>query len=352
MKTTTRRLACTVAALSLSAPLFAQVPSPATPSTPTAQTARRNTGWAAMSWLESWQGRQGPETTERIVKTFKVGPNGSLDLATVSGDVIVNEGGGDTITIDAIKRVRSRSADDAKQQMANTNVSMAQSGNRVEVKVNYSGRRGGSVDFTVTAPAGTTLNVRSVSGDVRVRNIKGEVRLESVSGDVSATGTPNVALIKTVSGDLEQAGVSTQDNLDVSTISGDLTVRNIKARAINAESVSGEIVLNDVTCDRATVKSVSGDVQYSGPLARNGRYELGSHSGDVRITLPGDIGFDLEASTFSGDVRSDLPVTTRAGESLMGGSGRRHGLRGRHGDGSVFLVLNTFSGDITIARKQ
>lgn len=345
MTTITRRLACTVAALALAAPAVAQAP------VPHVKHAARSAKWAALSWLESFQARQGPETTERITKTFKVGPSGSLDLGAISGDVIVNEGGGDTITVDAIKRVRSRSADEAKQQLANTNVTMSQNGSRVEVRVNYVGRNNhASVDFTVTAPAGTSVNVRSVSGDVTVTNIKGDVRVESVSGDVSATGTPNLASIRTVSGDLELSGVSGQDDLSVSTVSGDLNLRSVKAHSVSAESVSGGVTLTDVTCERATVKSVSGDVEYFGPLARNGRYELKSHSGDIRITLPADIGFELEAQTFSGNVRSDLPVTSRAGDTLTGRD-RRHGLRGTHGDGSSLLLLTTFSGDITVARK-
>lgn len=359
MNTIIRRLALSIAAAAIAGPVYAQ-------HSPTDDIARaahdlaratarmaRSSGWSARTWAESWQAKQGPETTERITKTFKVGANGSLDLAAISGDVTVNPVGGDTITVEAVKRVRSRSAEDAKQQMANTDVSMASSGTRVEVRVNYSGRNNrASVDFTVSAPVGTNLNVRSISGDVRVKDIHGEVRAESVSGNVSATGTPNLSLIKTVSGDLELSGVSGQDNLNVSTISGDLHVRSVKARSLTAESVSGSVILTDVACERASVKSVSGDVEYSGPLTRNGRYELKSHSGDIRMTLPGDVGFELEAQTFSGNVRSDLPVTTKPGEVLNAGHGARKGVHGTHGDGSVLLMLTTFSGDITVAAKK
>jgi DUF4097 and DUF4098 domain-containing protein YvlB len=347
MTTTTRRLACTLVALGLSAPLLAQPPLP----TAEARRAAKAATWSAMSWVESWQARQGPRSADRVVKSFKVGTTGSLDIAAISGDVIVNEGGGDTITVEAIKHVRSKSAEEARQQLANTNVLMSQTGSRVEVRVDYTGRNNhASVDFTVTAPAGTVVNARSISGDVRVTNIHGEVRVESISGDVVANGTPNLVQIKTVSGDLELSGVSGQDQLRVSTVSGDLTVRSVKARSISAESVSGEVSLVDVACDTASVKSMSGDVEYAGQLSKSGRYELKSHSGDVRIGVPANIGFELDARTFSGNVRSDMPVTTRAGESAMGGRERK-GLRGTYGDGSVFLLLTTFSGDIVVSKR-
>jgi len=363
MKSLINRFAVTVAALALAAPALAQSHQSAIDEL--ARAAERiahdaakiavhaSSGWSAKSWEASWlekQERKGPETTERITNTFKVGPNGSLDIAAISGDVIVSEGGTDTITVNALKRVRARTADEARQQMANTNVVMNQAGSRVEVRVSYTGRNNhASVDFEVVAPAGTAVNARSISGDVQVKNIKGDVRVESVSGSVSAVGTPNLSSIKTVSGDLELTGLAFNSDLTVSTISGDLRLRNIKARVVNAESVSGEMTLTDITCDRATVKSVSGSIEYHGPLAKGGRYEMKTHSGDIRLTMPTDAGFELEAQSFSGDLRSDLAVTTRSGASLMG-PGRHKGLRGTHGEGGAWLVLNTFSGDITVAK--
>jgi len=333
------RLTCTAAALALAAPLAAQ---PAHP--PRTHSA----AWYARTWVESFQARKGPEQTEKATKAFKVGAAGSLDVSSISGDVVVSEVAGDTMTVEAVKRVRGRSPEDVKEQFANTQLVMSQTGNRVEVKVSYVGQRNhASVDFTVTAPAGTTVNARSVSGDVRVTGIRGEVRADSVSGDVTAAGTPDLALAKSVSGDIDVSGVSGQDELTASSVSGNLTLRGIKARVVNADSVSGEIQLADVACERATVKSISGDVDYTGPIAKTGRYELKSHSGDVRLTLSADTGFDLEARSFSGNVRSDLSITTRPGETI----GKRRGLRGTHGDGGALLILNTFSGDITVARR-
>jgi DUF4097 and DUF4098 domain-containing protein YvlB len=359
MNTIIRRIAFTVAVITIAAPVLAQSHEDAGAAAARAaeqfsrSIARMAHAWAGRSWSESFQAKQGPETTEKITKTFKVGPSGSLDLGAISGDVIVNEGGGDTITVEATKRVRSRSAEEAKQQLANTNVSMNQSGNHVEVRVNYVGRNNhASVDFAVTAPAGTAVNARSISGDVHVKNIKGDVRVESISGSVSAVGTPNLSAIKTVSGDLELAGLSINSDVAISTISGDMKLRDIKAKVVNAESVSGSMTLTDITCDRATVKSVSGDIAYHGPLAKNGRYEMKTHSGDIRLTMPTDAGFELEAQSFSGDIRSDLPVTTKPTGGTTGVLNRRsNGLRGTHGDGGALLVLSTFSGDVTIAKK-
>ena len=314
--------------------------------------AARNSGWTARSWAEGQESRRGPEQTERIARTFKVGANGTLDLSNVAGDIVITEGGGDTISIEAIKRARSRNGADAKDQLARTNVSMVERGGRVEVTTNYTGNRNhASVDYTVTAPAGTAMNLKSVSGDIRITGIRGELRAESVSGDVTATGAAGASLVKSVSGDIDVSAVATQTELRAESVSGDVTVRSAKIRSLVAESVSGNLHLADIVTERVSAKSVSGDVHYSGMVARGGRYNLTSHSGDIELLVPQDAGFELDARTFSGNVRSDLPLT-------MGGPGREtvrtsrdRGLRGTYGDAGALLSLSSFSGNIVVSKK-
>jgi hypothetical protein len=316
--------------------------------------AARSTEWSAMSWKESWETKQGPETVDRISKSFKVGPSGALDIANVSGDIIVNEGGGDTITIDAVKKFRG-SASEAKDQFAKVEVTMVdRGGGRIEVKTVYDRNTKNHkawVDYTITAPVGSSIYGHAISGDIRVTNIKGEVRIDTVSGDVTAIGTPGATLVRTVSGDANVSGVSNANELRATTVSGDVTVTGAKVRSLDADSISGDVHLNDVACERATAKSVSGEISFGGPLARGGRYEFKSQSGDVRVTLAGSPGFELDASSFSGTVRSDLPVTLRPGESI-GGYGPGKKIRGTHGDGASQLVLSSFSGSIVIAAKK
>jgi DUF4097 and DUF4098 domain-containing protein YvlB len=293
---------------------------------------------------------QRPEVTEKTSKSFKVGPSGTLDISNVSGNVVVTEGGTDTIVIDALKKYRGADAD-AKAQFALATIEMAERAGRVEVKTIYTARNTKvSIDYTVTAPAGTSVFAHSISGDVKVTNIKGEVRADTVSGDVTAAGTPGATLVRTVSGDATASGIDHQNDLRISSISGDVTIRTARARSIDVDSTSGEVALSDIICDRATVKAFSGDLTYSGSLAKAGRYEFQSQSGSIRLALVGTPGFELDASTFSGSVRSDFPVTVPPGQPI-GGQGVRKSLRGVVGAGGATLSIRAFSGDITISRK-
>ena len=88
----------------------------------------------------------------------------------------------------------------------------------------------------------------------------------------------------------------------------------------------------------------------SGDLAVDERYSFNAHSGNVRLILSEEVGFELEASSFSGSVRSDLPVVLGGFDSGNTGRRRNRNVVGTYGDGSALLEISTFSGDIVITR--
>lgn len=310
------------------------------------------------AWLERFTAaRQGSEETDRIVRTFTVGNDGALDLSNVSGDVRVTVANGRDIRVEATKRVRHRDAAEARRTLAELRVDMAQVGNRVEVRTvdprrsNRGNTRDVSmrVDYIVTVPATTTVRVRTISGNTDVNGVSGEVRAEAVSGDVRVAGTPNLAMAKTVSGDVTARDIGSSAGLTLSTISGTVRASGLNVRGLDCSSVSGNVELSGVQAERVQAKSVSGDLAFGATLARDGRYEFSTHSGNVRVMLASDTGFDLDASTFSGSVRSDLPITLRA--PVDGRRGSTRSIRGVHGDGSAVLAVKTFSGSVVIVRR-
>jgi DUF4097 and DUF4098 domain-containing protein YvlB len=333
------RVIAVVFAVSLPWPLQAGTPGEA----PSAE-------WRAMGWRQSHESRQGPETTEKIVRQFKVGPNGALDISNVSGRIVVTAGGADTIVVEAVKRVRSREGD-AREQLAQTTVSMSGEGRRVEVRTVYEGRNMHvSVDYAVTAPAGTSVYAHSISGDIRVVGIKGEVRAEAVSGDVDATGAAGATLVRSMSGDVTVGGVAHDNELRASSVSGTVTVNGAAVRSLDADSISGDVRLNGAVSGRVTARSVSGSLSFDGPIEKGGRYEFRSQSGDVHLAVAGNTGFEIDAGTFSGNTRVDLPFTPRETHG-EGDRSSRHRVHGVVGDGSAQVVLRSFSGDITVAKK-
>jgi DUF4097 and DUF4098 domain-containing protein YvlB len=230
---------------------------------------------------------------------------------------------------------------------------MRQTADRVEVRTEF-GRHDSEaeVDYKVEMPMDASLIVRTISGDINVSNVRGDVQVDSTSGDVQASGTPRLSHLATVSGDVRMDDAGTPDTFTGGTVSGDFVAKELKARAVEISTVSGDVTLTNITCDRAQIRTVNGSVGYTGPLAKGGRYELNSHSGDVTLWLVGDAGFELTAKTFNGDVRADVPITmaqTPHGGGIPGMPGN-HEIRGTFGDGSALVVVRTFSGDVVVGK--
>ena len=301
------------------------------------------------------QGRE--EQTERQTKTVKIGADGELSLSNISGDITVTRGGGSDATIEIVKIARARTADEAKELLGLVTVNVTERTGRAEVKTVYpredemrrNNRRNMnvSVNYTVTAPPGTRLTVNSISGSIKVADIKGDLSTNSISGTVRITNGGRIAAAKSISGDVEIIDTQTDGPIEANSISGGVTLRKVSARRIDVGSVSGAIMVQDVTSDRVAGHSISGGVDFSGPLAKGGRYELNSHSGDVRVTLAGSTGFEVDANPFSGNIRSDVPLKIGGNDDR----GRRRSLQGVFGDGSAVLSLTSFSGSVTITRK-
>jgi len=311
----------------------------------------------------AYQGRNnGPEQTEHVSRKVKIGRDGRFSLSNIAGDIVVTTGGGDEVSIDAVKKTRGD-----KSELARVQITVDDRAGRVDVRTEYDQDRRDrgsrtnhvSVDYTVTVPASVSVDLHSISGSVKATGVHGSVRADTISGNVTLTDVPKLEAAKTVSGDVLLTGITTDGDLTASSVSGSLRAKGVKARGIDLGIISGDINVSDVTCERLGVKSVSGNVEYAGTIAKSGRYEINAHSGTVRLLLTNPAGFELNANSFSGSIRSELPLTIGGDSSARSGStvrGRRdavnsHSMRATYGDGSATLVVRTFSGDIIIAKR-
>jgi hypothetical protein len=302
--------------------------------------------------------RGGTTQSETITRTVNIGANGELNLSNLSGNIIVSRGGGNTVTIEIVKTARAATAAEAQEALKLVTVEILVRGGRAEVTTRYPGSRGDrrnlnvSTAYTVTAPAGTRVIVRSISGSIRVTDIEGELSLETTSGNVTATGAARLASAKSVSGNVQVSDIRTDTSVEASSMSGNVTLRNVEARRLALNSISGNVTVEDASCGRVEAQTMSGTVVYGGTLMPKGRYDLKSHSGDVRLRLDGRTGFELDARTFSGAIRSDLPLTTRAGDTVRGPGARGRAFRGTFGDGSAVINASTFSGSVVIGESK
>ena len=169
---------------------------------------------------------------------------------------------------------------------------------------NREDRNDTQIDFTVRVPAGLVLHLGTVSGDLIASNLDGELELKSVSGDVRLEGgRGTVVALETVSG-------------------------NVELLDINGREVSGN--------------TISGRVTFRGAIMDRGTYDFSTTSGDITLNIPSNPNATLSAATFSGRFSSDLATTQKEGRR------RRFRHDATWGNGSARLDVESLSGDIRI----
>lgn len=304
------------------------------------------------------------EQTEKISRTLKIGGSGELELANLSGDITITRGGGNAVQVEATKIARGRTVQEAREMLALVTLDVVERGTRAEVRARYprhepgaQGRRNVnvSVRYVVTAPEHTRISVHSLSGTISITDIKGDLNLMSTSGDVAVTNGARLMSARSTSGSVQIDNLQSEIGADVNSISGDITIRKSRVPRVQMGTISGTLEITDVQCERLEAQTLSGDIAFTSPLAKNGRYELNSHTGTIRIAPTGNTGFELDANSFNGDIRSELTLTDQrqggADFPRRGRGGRTRSLNGTFGDGSAMLDITTFSGSVLIVKR-
>ena len=86
---------------------------------------------------------------------------------------------------------------------------------------------------------------------------------------------------------------------------------------------------------------------FEGAVARDGRYDFRSHSGNVTVRVPADVSARFEVETYSGELDSDFPITLMPGDRTRSKPRR---FEFNIGSGAARIVTETFSGDIILER--
>tara|TARA_B110001454_G_C12723280_1_gene436256 strand:+ start:7949 stop:8818 length:870 start_codon:yes stop_codon:yes gene_type:complete len=109
-----------------------------------------------------------------------------------------------------------------------------------------------------------------------------DLEIMSVSGDVSLENLKlNLAELKTVSGEITVNKIDLP-NLKIETVSGDTKVHDSKIKSVKGKSVSGEIEIENKDSADTSVNSISGDVKLKIPTTTQYEFKLNSISGDIK----------------------------------------------------------------------
>lgn len=266
----------------------------------------------------------------RVDTTMAFDRRGAVALTIAGGEIIV------TAWDRAQVRVRARSERSA--------IRLDATAGRLTMDITRS--RGGETTYEVTVPVGVQITARASGGDISISGTRGIVEAGTQSGDIVVDGAAERVELRSLSGDVTARNLAA--TVEVNSLSGDIDLSAVRGD-VDASGVSSDIDLRDVTARYVRAKTTSGDISFDGAVDNAGRYELGSHSGSVFLTVPQTTGALLTVSTYNGSIESDFPITLKPGDHGIGHS-RRYTFE--IGKGDARISAESFSGDITIRSKS
>jgi DUF4097 and DUF4098 domain-containing protein YvlB len=271
---------------------------------------------------------------QRVDEKRPAGKNGVVEIRNVAGSVRVT--GWD----------REEVAVTGTLGKGTERLEFSGSGNRTLVKVvlpHFSHHVDGS-DLEIKVPAGSTLDVETISADISVDGVSETVKLESISGSITAGGDPRRFDVKTVSGDVEVTAANAPGR--AKSVSGRVTLKGV-AGAVEASSVSGEVSVTGGSVSNVELETTSGSITLNAGLAKDARVEAKTVSGEVELSLPANVGADFEVKTFSGDITNEFGQPARRTSEY--GPGKE--LSFSVGGGGARVEAKSFSGSVYLRKR-
>ena len=269
-----------------------------------------------------------------VHETSAVAPDGTVEVINIAG----------LIDIEGWDRAEVELTGTLADSVEKVEFEVTGHHTRIEVKYPRNSKKSAYADLKVMVPSGSAIEVEAVSADIRVSRVLGELELESVSGDVKVFGTPAGIEAASVSGDVivELAA----DQVELASVSGDILVREVRGE-LEAESVSGNIVVESGLLSGGEFETVSGDITLEAALD-HGDLDVESMSGNLTLAVPGSTIADFEIETFSGSIDNRLTgdQSIRTSKHTPGSE-----LDFSTGSGGPKVSISSFSGSVTIGGR-
>jgi len=189
--------------------------------------------------------------------------------------------------------------------------------------------------------AGAVARLFGVGADRIEMSVTAEVPADAsieyhgVSADLTSIGFSGVQQYRTVSGDLVLNDLAGE--IGVRGVSSDVSLRAIAPIRLEMNTVSGDISAFAPRFDELSCATVSGDVEVEGSLAASDTHRVETVSGDLSMGV--DDNLALEVRGLSTDVEVSVPHRSE---------GSRDRRRYVIGDGTAHLLFRSMSGDVSV----
>ena len=254
---------------------------------------------AVGGWFVTWPVAQRVsigEVREGTLQRFDVGDTASLQVDNFAGSLTIRAGGPGEIQVTANKRA-SRSQDLDRIQI---DVSRGDGGLVIKTRkpATFSNA---SVEFEITAPPGTRLDLDTGAGSIDVREFKNSIKANTGAGSITL--------------------VDVQGGIEADSGAGSLDVRG----------ASGTVRL----------QTGAGSIDYNGDPQGECRFETGA--GSITLRLPAALNVEVQLESGMGTISVDYPVDGRVTKQEVDGT------IGSGQDGSIYAQTGT--GSISVQRQ-
>lgn len=283
--------------------------------------------------------RWGHEAHTEHQMTFPITAGQTVRIELPLGDVQVI-GGFDGGRVEASVTLRGATQQQAQDHAQKWSLMVEQTENGVVVRApDTEPPTAADVDLKVQIPTGVHVQVKTIRGDVSVRDTQAGVSVTNVQGDVRIENAREKVHVETAGGDLSVKGFQGEQGL-VDTKRGDILLQDLQATQLTARSASGDLTLKEIATQQLVAETVRGDlaVELTEPL--HGTARLNTVSGDIHLEVPDGNDCQVSLDTVVGEVTCGLPA-----QQIEKMENRWSGVCG---SGSGQLKASTVHGDISV----
>ncbi len=262
---------------------------------------------------------------DEIRRTFRVAPGTRVEISSIRGSVKVEAADTDIAEIRIVRSAQSRDAlEQYKIGIENNPQSLIIRG---EQRQRISGEGFGPDvrhQVTLRLPRRVNLSIQSISGQVQIGDVGGQLVVSSVSGSLVAGA---------IDGQVQVSGVS-----------GGVTIGQA-SHQVELKNVSGNVNIGQAV-DYLNVSGVTGNLSVGiAELGERG-IEIKSVSGQVELRFKSELNAQLNTNSISGKVTIEVPnviVQSRPNASAI---------RALIGKGGSYISINSVTSGIRLVQDN
>ena len=278
----------------------------------------------------------GNDYTYDFQRIIELNQRVTLDLTVPRGNIVITSSEDDRVVIDAVKRIRAGSSDEAQDVADHIEIKVRQVGQSIIIQTNYLRFHGrgrsfwqkllgagsdtyGAVDYTIAVPTSIDITINGVATNISLSSIEGKVDIENQEGTTKGEFLFGPITVRQPSG-----------IVSLQWIEGDIRVKTATAR-IEVNQVRGAL---DVT-------SLTGDVYVRTELDSPRNFFVHSSSGNIRFTIPEMSSGKLHIESDAGDIKTDVPISIESVSNYQ--------VVGEFGRGGPSINISSSTGDVHVA---